>query len=67
MGEIIPSGVNYLLPDFKMYIKLKFICEKHLKIRAAFTTTQKKVTVISDNCYHVKHYHVRYIHMCLLF
>ena len=35
-------GVDYSLPDFKMFTKLQFICDDHLKIRATFITTGKK-------------------------
>ena len=40
-------GVDYSLPDFKMYNKLQFICDNHLKIRATFTTTGKKGSTMS--------------------
>jgi len=52
VDEIIPAGVNYLLPDFKVYDKLwgLSICDDHLKIRATFITAGKiKGTVLSDN------------------
>ena len=40
-------GVDYSLPDFKMYNKLQFICDNHLKIRATFITTGKKGSTMS--------------------
>lgn len=42
LGELIPAGVNYLLPDFKNISNYTLsVCNGHLKIRATLNTTGK--------------------------
>lgn len=59
-------GVDYSLPDFKMFTKLQFICDDHLEIRATFITTGKKKAQQGLRCFLDK-YFLPYIQMYCCF
>lgn len=59
-------GVDYSLPDFKMFTKLQFICDDLLKIRATFITSGEKKGSTMSKMFLDK-YFLPYIQMYLLF